>query len=86
MMILKLENEEEIQGIKIGKLALAISNLFFADDILIFCKANVNHAEKIIKCLETLYSGQAKVLIQRSQGAFSQATYKEASRLLSKAV
>lgn len=60
-MITKLKDEGEIQGIKIGRLALAISHLFFANDILIFCKASVDQTSKIIKCLETicLWTGQS---------------------------
>lgn len=55
-MISKMENDGKIQGIKIGRLAPTISHIFFADDILIFCNANVNQVEKIINCLETFCS------------------------------
>lgn len=60
-MINKLETDGDIQSIKVARLATSISHLFFANDILIFCKASVEQASKIINCLETLcaWTGQS---------------------------
>lgn len=55
-MITNMENEGAIQGIKIGKLALVITHLLFADDILIFCRENVDQVGKVINCLKTFCS------------------------------
>lgn len=55
-MITKLEEEGEIHGLKLGRLALPITHLFFADVILIFCRTEVNQTDKILKCLETFCS------------------------------
>lgn len=46
-MLLKLESEGKIQGVKFGRIGPALSHLFFADDIMIFCKANVENVTEI---------------------------------------
>lgn len=51
-MINKMENEGDIQGIKVTRIAPSITHLFFADDILIFCKASPIQASKALSCLE----------------------------------
>lgn len=54
-MINKMEDEGEIQGIKVARLAPSTTHLFFVDDILIFCKASPIQASKVIFCLENFY-------------------------------
>lgn len=46
-----LEKEGKIHGIKIGQSSLAISHLSFADDLMIFCRANGENVSHIAKCL-----------------------------------
>lgn len=43
-MLLKLEADGDIQGIKLNRLAPSITHLLFADDILIFCEASAGQA------------------------------------------
>lgn len=59
-MITKLEDDGKIQGIKVARLAPSITYLFFADDILILCKASPIQAAKVISCLENFcdWTGQ----------------------------
>lgn len=63
-MITNLENEREIQEIKIGKLILAISHLFFADDILTFYRASVDQTKKLSNVWRLFVPGQIKASIR----------------------
>lgn len=69
-MIIKLENDGDIQGIRMGISALAITHLFFADDILIFCKATVAQASKIISCLERFCEWIRQIFSLSKSGCF----------------
>uniref|UniRef100_A0A803QDU6 Reverse transcriptase domain-containing protein n=1 Tax=Cannabis sativa TaxID=3483 RepID=A0A803QDU6_CANSA len=51
-LLCREEDRCEITGIKIGKNAMPISHLFYADDAIIFCKANEKEAAKLLNCLE----------------------------------
>ncbi|XP_071920705.1 uncharacterized protein [Coffea arabica] len=64
-----------LTGIKISKNGPAISHLFFADDSLIFCKANSKEASEITRILQIyeLASGQ-KINIEKSAVLFSRNT------------
>jgi hypothetical protein len=57
---LKEENMVGIHGIKIARLSPYISHLLFADDVMIFCKANREEAAVILRSLNTYaqWSGQ----------------------------
>lgn len=65
-----MEMEGEIQGIKIGRTGQAITHLFFADDILIFCKAEVQQTNKIINCLEKFCSWTGQSFSPTKSGCF----------------
>lgn len=60
-MIEKSTSKRDITGIKISKNAPLISHLFFADDLLIFCKANTNDISSLRAILDhfTAISGQS---------------------------
>lgn len=59
-LILREEHLGSLHGIKISRLSPSISHLFFADDVMIFSRANVQEASVILKCLTThsLWVGQ----------------------------
>ncbi|XP_048324699.2 uncharacterized protein LOC125421031 [Ziziphus jujuba] len=59
-MLFKLERDGKIHGIKIGRTGPTISHLFFADDILLFCRANSDEVNEIKNCLNLYckWSGQ----------------------------
>lgn len=50
-MLIKLEREGKIHGAKIGRTSPAISHLFFADDILLFCRVKEKEVRETQKCL-----------------------------------
>lgn len=60
-MLNKLEIDGDIQGARLGINAPPITHFFFADDILIFCKALVAQASKVISCLDRFcaWTGQS---------------------------
>ncbi|XP_057247591.1 uncharacterized protein LOC130589950 [Beta vulgaris subsp. vulgaris] len=66
------EAKREIHGLKIGKRVNSISHLFFADDSLLFTRANEEEVEKILDILGTYEaaSGQ-KLNMEKSQVSFS---------------
>ena len=55
-LIEKEENLGLLHGIKMASSCPFISHLLFADDVLIFSKANVNEAGVILNCLSTYSS------------------------------
>lgn len=46
-------NAVRILSIKISKRGPAISNLLFADDSLLFCKANAGEAKEIMRIIQS---------------------------------
>jgi hypothetical protein len=59
-LLFKEESLGNIKGLKISRNNLAINHLLFADDLLIFGKANLKEASSIKTCLQKycLWSGQ----------------------------
>lgn len=59
-LLLKEEAAGHLRGIKIGQAASVISHLLFADDLLLFGRANISNASAMDRCLETYmsWSGQ----------------------------
>ena len=52
-LLLDAEAKREIHGLKIGKKVDAISHLFFADDSLLFTRANEDEVDKVLEILST---------------------------------
>uniref|UniRef100_A0A803NGE0 Reverse transcriptase domain-containing protein n=1 Tax=Cannabis sativa TaxID=3483 RepID=A0A803NGE0_CANSA len=50
-LLLRAEAQGKLHGIKISRTALAISYLMFADDTILFARANVGDAREILNCL-----------------------------------
>ena len=77
------EAKKEIHGLKIGKKVDAISHLFFADDSILFTRANEEEVEKVMEILNTYEaaSGQ-KLNIEKSEVSFSQNIDQEKKNLL----
>jgi exonuclease III len=59
-LLLREENLGSLHGVKIARLSPPISHLLFADDVMIFSKANNGEAATILKCLNSYskWSGQ----------------------------
>lgn len=52
-MLFKWENEKRFNGVKLGPNSPSISHLLFTDDLIIFCRANVEEEVRSIKrCLQ----------------------------------
>lgn len=50
-MLFQLETNRKIHGVNISRLTPSITNIFFVDDLLIFCRANTEGVGKVVKCL-----------------------------------
>jgi hypothetical protein len=59
-LLLRAEHGKNLHWIKISRAAPAVSHLLFADDLVIFRKANKQEAQTVQRCLEkyTRWSGQ----------------------------
>ncbi len=56
-----------IKGVKLGLGAAAISKLFYADDVLLFCGAKISEVDVLMNCIDKycLWSGQS-ISIEKS--------------------
>jgi hypothetical protein len=71
-LLTKNQDQSNITGIKIAQGAPKVSHLFFADDSLIFCKANNSEAAHLLGVFEEYHrvSGQ-KINMEKSEMTFS---------------
>ncbi|KAM6545081.1 hypothetical protein CsatB_025817 [Cannabis sativa] len=71
-LILRAENNGELNGVKVSRIATPITHLFYADDAIFFCKANGSNANALMQCISQYedWSGQ-KVNKQKSGVVFS---------------
>jgi hypothetical protein len=67
-LIAREENLGLMHGIKMARNCPPISHLLFADDVIIFSRANVNEAEVVLNCLNT-YSSWSGQRINMSKSA-----------------
>jgi hypothetical protein len=67
-LILREENLGSLHGIKMASLCPPISHLLFADDVMLFSRANVQEATSTLNCLSTYskWSGQCINLAKSS--------------------
>lgn len=54
--------DKQVSGIRVAPNAPTISHLFFADDSLLFCRANLGEAQKVKEILETCAAASDQVL------------------------
>lgn len=80
-LLFRAESQGCLHGIWIGRGVPASSHLLFADDLLIFCKANSVDAEALSECL-TLYGGWLgqRLNIRKSSITFSRSTNAEVAQ------
>ena len=57
------EREGRICGVRLAPAATPITHLFFTDDSVVFCKANVKEAGEVVKILDDMGKCLAKLLI-----------------------
>ena len=62
------EAKKEIHGLKFGKKVEAISHLFFADDSLLFTRANEGEVERVMDILTTYEAASGKKIEYREIG------------------
>ncbi|XP_026398930.1 uncharacterized protein LOC113294768 [Papaver somniferum] len=76
--LIDAENKGKIHGIKIEKKAHVVSHLLFADDCIIFCKADKKEAENILNIFEKFSYGSGQMINLTKSGIFfSKNTSKE---------
>ncbi|XP_027152248.1 uncharacterized protein LOC113752330 [Coffea eugenioides] len=61
-LLKRAEESKRIQGLKISRLGPVLTHLFFADDSIIFCKANKNEAVEIMKVLKTYENASGQLV------------------------
>lgn len=65
-----------LQGIRIAPSVPMISNLYFADDTILFCRANVSDAEEVLSILNRYTRASGKIVnLEKSTMIFSPNTH-----------
>jgi hypothetical protein len=68
----KAARAKEIHGIKVARLAPQLSHLFFADDSLLYTRANNHEATKILSILQVYQQASDQVVnLDKSEASFS---------------
>ncbi|WJX27814.1 hypothetical protein P8452_16597 [Trifolium repens] len=69
----KASISKNLHGIKVARSAPQLSHLFFADDSLLFSRANSDEARTIMKILKTYQNASGQVVnLDKSEASFSQ--------------
>lgn len=82
-LLLKAERNGSLTGVKISRTGPTLSHLFFADDSLLFCKADLAHCD-LLKSILSIYgtaSGQV-INFDKSSVGFSKNIPEDARREL----
>lgn len=58
----KAQRQMKLSGVKISRAGPPITHLFFADDSMIFCKANAAQAEEVMQILKIYGKGSGQVI------------------------
>lgn len=67
------ENKKAIHGVKIGKKVDPISHLFFADDSLLFTRANEEEIDNVMEIFSIYEAASGQILnMENSEVSFSQ--------------
>ena len=75
-LLTKIENDARIDGVYICRGAPKVSNLLFADDSLLFCRATQNEVATISEILQTYANASGQCLnLEKSPVYFSSNTY-----------
>ena len=79
-----LKREERVghtKGVAVGRGALRISHLLFADDSIVFCRATVEECDRVIKVLED-YEGDSGQKLNKKKTSlfFSKNTNREVQK------
>nr|XP_015876458.1 uncharacterized protein LOC107413102 [Ziziphus jujuba var. spinosa] len=69
-LLYNLELDGKIHGIKLGKTSPPISHVFFADDILIFCKANKTEVQQVTNCMKRYCNWTGQLANLAKSGCF----------------
>ncbi|XP_060671343.1 uncharacterized protein LOC132803112 [Ziziphus jujuba] len=69
-MLLKWERDGKINGVKLGRQASSIIHLLFADDLLIFCRANMDEVKNVYQCLQLFYKWIGQAFNKEKSGCF----------------
>lgn len=69
-MLHSWENDKKFHGVKIGRSAPSISHLMFADDVINFCKANLEEVRNVQNCLLLYYKWSGQAFNKEKSGFF----------------
>ena len=69
-MLAQAERNKRLTGMKISRHGPSITHLFFADDSLIFCKADKTQAEEVIGILKMYERGSGQMINMDKSSVF----------------
>ena len=69
-LLKRAEDGKKITGMTISRRGPSISHLFFADDSLIFCKAESSQAKELMYLLKRYEEGSGQIIILEKSSVF----------------
>jgi len=86
-LILDSVNKKKLHGMQIAKGAPCISHLFFADDSLIFARANVTEAQHILEVLHLYEQGSGQIVnLDKCEVSFSRNVGEQSRNILQRSL
>ena len=80
-LLAQAQRNKKLTGMQISRTGPSLTHLFFADDSLVFCKADKKQAQEVMKILQMYEKGSGQMInMEKSSAFFSKNVAKQAQK------